>query len=397
MIQYLRANTTSIESDALLLDVDCLGIGIEANILEEAIADKVRTAYKAEFDGGRVEPGRLILVHCEQCRPSYIFLLPTRVHTKGTVRLESLRSGLQDLLDQVLKLGIKSIAFSQMIGNQEFDWPAIKLELLATFARVPQIGLQVYPRVKKIAPPKHVAIFADGACTGTPGIGGYGVVLRFGHNYKELSAGYQSTSNQRMELMGAIAGLEALKEPCYVRLHSDSQYVIDIVNRGLLFRLATEGRESLRMKHGDLWKRFLTPFLKHDVEMVWVKGHAGIQDNERCDQLASEAMRSTELLTDQIELTPKAPSNGSVQGSSKAIQYTKKVETQPASLNGSSQKKGPCPKKAGDPCHFCAMPVVQKRSKNKKKKPPHDGPFYLLCEACSRAYPTQKANVSSKL
>ena len=66
MIQYLRANTTSIESDALLLDVDCLGIGIEANILEEAIADKVRTAYKAEFDGGRVEPGRLILVHCEQ-------------------------------------------------------------------------------------------------------------------------------------------------------------------------------------------------------------------------------------------------------------------------------------------------------------------------------------------
>ena len=118
---------------------------------------------------------------------------------------------------------------------------------------------------------KTVEIFSDGACSGNPGPGGYGVVLRFGSAEKELSGGESSTTNNRMELTGVIEGLSALKEPCRVILTTDSKYVVDSLTKRWLYG----------------WKKKLLPLLeKHDVTFNWVKGHAGHPENERCDRLA---------------------------------------------------------------------------------------------------------------
>ena len=124
-----------------------------------------------------------------------------------------------------------------------------------------------------------VTIFTDGAAEPNPGRGGYGVVLRFGDHSKELRDGYRLTSNNRMELMAAVAGLEALKQPCRVHLHSDSRYVVDMVSSGLLFRIAAKNFGIRKTKNLDLWQRFLEAYLVHEVDMVWVKGHAGLHES----------------------------------------------------------------------------------------------------------------------
>ncbi len=136
---------------------------------------------------------------------------------------------------------------------------------------------------------KKVEIFTDGACSGNPGPGGYGVVLRFGKHEKELSGGDSKTTNNRMELTAAIVGLEALKERCSVTLYSDSKYLIDAVNCGWAVRWRENGwmrtkRESAQ--NPDLWERLLDLLEQHQVTLVWVKGHSGHPENERCDRLA---------------------------------------------------------------------------------------------------------------
>lgn len=142
---------------------------------------------------------------------------------------------------------------------------------------------------------KYVEVFTDGACSGNPGPGGWGVVLRFGAHEKELSGGEKETTNNRMELTAAIMGLSALKEPCKVRLVTDSKYVADGITKGWAESWQKNGWKKADKKpalNTDLWERLLELIAKHEVTIDWVKGHAGHAENERCDKLAVEYYKS---------------------------------------------------------------------------------------------------------
>ncbi len=135
----------------------------------------------------------------------------------------------------------------------------------------------------------EVEIFTDGACSGNPGPGGWGAVLRCGGHEKELSGGEARTTNNRMELTAVITALEALKYPCKVTLTSDSKYVIDAVTKGWAKKWQANGWIKSDKKpalNPDLWEKLLSLLEIHDVTFVWVKGHAGHPENERCDELA---------------------------------------------------------------------------------------------------------------
>ena len=136
---------------------------------------------------------------------------------------------------------------------------------------------------------KYVEIFTDGACSGNPGPGGWGVVLHFGPHEKELSGGEAKTTNNRMELTAAIEGLSALKESCNVLLVTDSKYVADGIMQGWAESWRKNGWRKADKKpalNPDLWGKLLDLLEKHTVNIKWVKGHAGHPENERCDQLA---------------------------------------------------------------------------------------------------------------
>lgn len=150
-------------------------------------------------------------------------------------------------------------------------------------------------------PLKEVVIYTDGAAEPNPGPGGYGVVLRYAKHSKEMSAGFKRTTNNRMELLAAIVALEALTSRCSVKLHSDSKYVVDSVTRGSVFKWRNNAWRRTRKhkaKNTDLWERFLAVYEKHEVELIWVRGHAGITDNECCDQLAVDAAKAPNLPDD---------------------------------------------------------------------------------------------------
>ena len=136
---------------------------------------------------------------------------------------------------------------------------------------------------------KEVNLYTDGACRGNPGPGGYGVILRYKQHEMELSGGAADTTNNRMELSAVIAGLEALNEPCDVTLYSDSKYFIDAIEQGWAVKWKAKGwmrTSKEKALNPDLWEKILQLLDKHNVELVWVKGHAGHKENERCDQLA---------------------------------------------------------------------------------------------------------------
>ena len=150
--------------------------------------------------------------------------------------------------------------------------------------------------------PKNVTIYTDGACRGNPGRGGYGVVLRYQDRCKELSGGARLTTNNRMEMLAAIVGLEALKEQCAVTLYSDSQYLVAAMAKGWARRWRANGwmlSKSRRARNADLWERLLDLCTQHEVTFTWVKGHAGHRDNERCDALAVQASQRGDLPVDQ--------------------------------------------------------------------------------------------------
>ncbi len=133
-----------------------------------------------------------------------------------------------------------------------------------------------------------VEIFSDGACSGNPGPGGYGTLLRYGDHVKELSGYDPATTNNRMELLGAIRGLEALKQPCNVRLITDSQYLVKGMTEwiGGWQKKGWKNSKKEAVVNRDLWERLLELTSQHNVEWSWVKGHAGHLENERCDELA---------------------------------------------------------------------------------------------------------------
>ena len=143
-----------------------------------------------------------------------------------------------------------------------------------------------------------IEIYTDGACSGNPGPGGYGAVLLFKNHRKELSGGFRKTTNNRMELLAVILSLEAIKiSGIPIVLYSDSSYVVNAVEKGWLFDW--ENKAFKKIKNPDLWKRFLVVFKKHSVSFVWVKGHDGNIENERCDKLAVLAYQEKRLAVDE--------------------------------------------------------------------------------------------------
>jgi ribonuclease HI len=145
---------------------------------------------------------------------------------------------------------------------------------------------------------KEITIYTDGASRGNPGPGGYGAILIYGDRRKELSQGYRRTTNNRMELMGVIAALEALKKTkLNITIYTDSQYIVKAVKEGWLNKwLATNFAKGKKNK--DLWVRFYNLYIEHHIKFVWVKGHADNPLNNRCDQLATEAADGKDLLPD---------------------------------------------------------------------------------------------------
>jgi ribonuclease HI len=143
----------------------------------------------------------------------------------------------------------------------------------------------------------EITIYTDGAASGNPGKGGYGAVLISGRHRLEKSEGYRLTTNNRMELLAVITGLESLKIPgSNVVIYTDSRYVADSVEKGWVFRW--ESKTFKKKKNPDLWIRFLKAYRKHNVRFVWIKGHASNPENELCDRLAVEAYRKDVLLED---------------------------------------------------------------------------------------------------
>jgi ribonuclease HI len=142
-----------------------------------------------------------------------------------------------------------------------------------------------------------IRIFTDGAAQGNPGPGGYGTILKFNSHVKELSEGFRLTTNNRMELLAVIIGLEAIKkEGIAVTIYSDSKYVVDSVEKGWIW--TWQKKNFAKKKNADLWQRYIPLHQKLKPKFVWIKGHAGHPENERCDQLAVQAAEGHDLKTD---------------------------------------------------------------------------------------------------
>ncbi len=211
--------------------------------------------------------------------------------------------------------------------------------------------------------PTEVVIYTDGACKGNPGRGGWGAWLKFGEQEKELWGGEALTTNNRMELMAAIAGLELLRQPCGVILYSDSQYLVDAMMKGWAVKWRKNDwwrTNKDRAVNIDLWERLLPLCERHQVEFRWVKGHAGNVENERCDQLAMAALRQLGLPADEG--------------------YENKPETD--GVRPAIQE--------GQPCRKCATTVIRQPG---RRKPGRDTWFeyYLYCPQCKTTYPVEEA------
>ena len=151
--------------------------------------------------------------------------------------------------------------------------------------------------------PKHITIYTDGACSGNPGPGGYGVIVAYGQQRRELSAGYRRTTNNRMEMMAAIAGLKALKPGCRVTVYTDSLYVAQGITQGWAAKWRANNWQRNKKEKAvnpDLWAELLDLCDLHEIKFEWVKGHAGHPENERCDQLAVSASQAKDLPADEV-------------------------------------------------------------------------------------------------
>ena len=221
----------------------------------------------------------------------------------------------------------------------------------------------------------HVIIHTDGGCSPTnPGPGGWAAVLRYGEHCKELSGGYGWTTNNRMELLAAIEALSALKFPCSVELHSDSRYLVDAVTRGWIdtWRRASWMRRGEPIPNADLWQRLLESMAPHEVVFMWVRGHTGVEDNERCDVLARHAAAQRDLPPDPGYQAP--PSTNAPTGTTPR-QHTKKIVEE------------------GQPCRTCSTPVVKQRPKRKRLKTgqAYYYAYYFKCPSCHAMYMVEAA------
>ncbi|MBD3420816.1 MAG: ribonuclease HI [Chitinivibrionales bacterium] len=149
---------------------------------------------------------------------------------------------------------------------------------------------------------KHVTIYTDGACSGNPGPGGFGTIITFGKNEKVLAQGFRDTTNNRMEMLAVIVGLEQLKQPCEVTVVTDSQYVANAISQGWVLKWKANGwkrNKKDRAQNVDMWERYLKAANSHEITMQWVRGHNGHAYNERCDLLAVTAASQPDLPLDK--------------------------------------------------------------------------------------------------
>lgn len=177
-----------------------------------------------------------------------------------------------------------------------------------------------------------VTLYTDGGCVPNPGAGGYGAVVISEHQREELSGGFQWTTNNRMELFAAIAGLESLKKPSQVKLVSDSRYLVDAMTQGWAKRWRNKGwQRTPREKaiNADLWARLLTLCEVHDVHFQWVKGHAGHEMNERCDALAMAALKRPGLPADEGYASELGCSDGPGASSQNSARFSEAVSGTP--------------------------------------------------------------------
>jgi ribonuclease HI len=208
-----------------------------------------------------------------------------------------------------------------------------------------------------------VEIYTDGGCEPNPGPGGYGAVLLHPRKRAEINGGFRKTTNNRMEIFAAIAGLELLKQPCKITLYSDSKYVVDAMMAGWLSAWKRKGwwrTKSQRPENVDLWQRLDALCQTHQVDFRWVRGHAGHPENERCDQLAMAALRQPNLPADD------------------GYEYKPQTDGVRPDM------------REGDPCYKCSTPVIKQQPK-KKPKGDHYFEFYLWCPQCQTIYTVESA------
>ena len=210
----------------------------------------------------------------------------------------------------------------------------------------------------------HVQIYTDGGCEPNPGPGGYAAVLVHPKKRAETSGGFRRTTNNRMEILAAIKGLQMLKQPCKVTLYSDSQYLVDAIMQGwaLAWKKKNWWRTNKeRAANADLWDPLLALCQTHQVEFRWIRGHAGNTENERCDQLSGAALRRPNLPADEG------------------------YENKPEDEGGR-----PRITEEGQPCWKCSTPVIKQKS---RRRPSRDYyyEYYLWCPKCQATYEVEAA------
>lgn len=224
-----------------------------------------------------------------------------------------------------------------------------------------------------------IDLYSDGGAEPNPGKGGYGIILSWQRKRKEFSQGYNLTTNNRMELLGVITGLEKLKTKSIVNIYTDSRYVIDGIEKGWAEKWKSKNwyrNKKEKAINIDLWSRLLDLISKHDVKFNWVKGHNGHPENERCDFLATKALQSDNLIDDDGYENVEKPS----QPQGKEQYY-----------NGKYKKRKIT--KEGDICRNCNTPVIKKTCKKRKIKENQTYYFeyYMYCPKCKAMYMVEEA------
>lgn len=225
---------------------------------------------------------------------------------------------------------------------------------------------------KSLSQRPHVTIYTDGAAEPNPGRGGYGVVLLHPAKRLELSRGFELTTNNRMELLAVIAGLEVLTKPCCVSIHSDSKYVVDAIDKGWVLnwqRKNWKRGKLVPVKNPDLWNRYLEVAAQHTVKMHWVKGHAGHEHNERCDVLAVAAANGAVLEVDH----GYQPDSIAVEATDSIMTATDTEITPSENLSAGkivpSRQSKVTHQEPGEPCRKCGTPVEKSLRGNRRERP----------------------------
>jgi len=217
-------------------------------------------------------------------------------------------------------------------------------------------------------PLPKIKLYTDGGADPNPGVGGLGVVLKYKEHRKEIFRGYELTTNNRMEILAAVVGLEELKKKSNVDVYSDSKYVVDSINLKWVFKWKNNNwfKNKDKAENIDLWERLLILLGKHDVKFNWVKGHNGHLENERCDELATLGIELTNKLVD--------------------TEYLKRLE------RGENYGKV---LKEGDSCKKCGASVIKRIPKKRKikKKKTYFYKYYLVCPNCENMYMVESAKV----